>query len=194
MPGRSTTSKVAAPKKPAAKKKTGARPTPAQEARFWALIEDAWATQSAKANKQRKALATRDPDADDEPDAALVDEALEAVIEQLEATLRKMDQASLVAFDLVLERKLYDIDRQEIQEVTDGSDDGFLYCRGYIVALGQAFYDAVNENPAVALVDAECSEMCYLASHIHEQRFGGWPDTGSGISRESCSNSSGWRE
>ncbi len=44
-----------------------------------------------------------------------------------------------MAFDRMLERKLplYNVDRQEIQEVTDGSDDGFLYARGFIVALGE---------------------------------------------------------
>jgi hypothetical protein len=34
----------------------------------------------------------------------------------------------------VLERTLYDIDRADIQAVTDGSDDGFLYARGFVVA------------------------------------------------------------
>ncbi|MET8089612.1 hypothetical protein [Micromonospora sp. NPDC005220] len=50
--------------------------------------------------------------------------------------------------DPVVERKLHDIDREDIHEVTDGSDDGFLYARGFIVALGRAYYEAVRTRPA----------------------------------------------
>ncbi|NYF54811.1 hypothetical protein HDA35_000642 [Micromonospora purpureochromogenes] len=61
----------------------------------------------------------------------------------------------------MVERKLHDIDREDVHEVTDGSDDGFLYCRGWIVALGRAFYEAVRADPAMAVLDADCEEMCY---------------------------------
>jgi hypothetical protein len=40
--------------------------------------------------------------------------------------------------------------------------------------------------------DAECEEMCYFFAHLYRERFGDFPDTGSGISRESCSNQAGW--
>ena len=93
-------------------------------------------------------------------------------------------------FDRILERKLYDIDRAEIQEHTDGSDDGFLYCRGFIVAAGAGYYDAVNADPSVAIMDLECEEMCFLSWHLYREKFGEMPD--SGISRESGSNKAGW--
>ena len=96
--------------------------------------------------------------------------------------------------DRVLERKLYDIDRADVQAVTDGSDDGFLYARGFIVILGKAFYDAVHANAEMAISDAEWEPMCYLPAHVHNDRFGDFPETGSGISRESCSNRAGWAE
>jgi hypothetical protein len=44
----------------------------------------------------------------------------------------------------------------------------------------------------VAVPDAECEEMCYFFAHLHRERFGEFPETGSGISRESCSNATGW--
>ena len=187
--------KHAAPAKKATKPKA-ALPTPEEEVRFWSLIEDAWATQSAEVNASRKALATRDPNGEDEPDTGSVDEALEAVVDSLRAAFANEDfpREELVAMDRVLERKLYDIDRAAIQEVTDGSDDGFLYARGFIVALGKAFYDSVLANPEIAICDAECEDMCYLPAHVHEERFGAWPETGSDISRESCSNQAGWAE
>jgi hypothetical protein len=184
-------------KKPAKKATKQAKPrellpTAEEETRFWSLIEDAWATQSAEVNAARKALAARDED--DDPELEAIDAALEGVLASLRAAFANEDfpQEELVAMDRVLERKLYNIDRQEIQEVTDGSDDGFLYARGFIVALGKAFYDAVDANPAVAICDAECEEMCYLPAHVHEERFGDWPKTGANISRESCSNRAGW--
>jgi len=196
-----TTTKTAA-EKPAGKavkapeKNRDALPTTEEEARFWSLIEDAWATQSADANAARKALAKRDDDDDDEPDIEVLEEALDGMLGSLRAVFTNEDfpQKELVAMDRVLERKLYAIDTQAIQEVTDGSDDGFLYARGFIVAMGKTFYQAVLANPEVAICDAECEELCYLPAHCHEERFGVWPETGSDISRESCSNGAGWPE
>jgi hypothetical protein len=69
---------------------------------------------------------------------------------------RALPGDELTSLDRVLERKLYDIDRTDIQAVTDGSDDGFLYARGFIVAMGRDFYDAVVGDPQVAVLDAEC--------------------------------------
>lgn len=159
---------------------------------FWALVEEAWRSRGAAANDVRRALATRDSDEDD-IDTQGVDDALGDVIAYLTERFNAMPQDELVAMDRVLERKLYDIDRQEIQEATDGSDDGFLYARGYIVILGKEFYEAVNANPAKAIMGAECEDVCYLPAHIHANRFGGdFPKHDDGISRESCSNRAGW--
>jgi hypothetical protein len=66
-------------------------PTSAEEARFWSLIEDAWATQSKRANKLRKALATRDLDDDEEPDLEAIEEALEGVLASLRAVYSSND-------------------------------------------------------------------------------------------------------
>jgi len=73
----------------------------------------------------------------------------------------------LASLDRVLERRLYSIDRADIQAVTDGSDDGFLYARGFIVAMGRDFYDAVACNPHLAVMDAEFEEMCYFFAHMY---------------------------
>jgi hypothetical protein len=191
--------KTVAPKKQQKKAKPKAPPKPAgilptaeEEARFWSLIEDAWATQSAETNAARLGLATRDPGHHGED----VEAALDGVEQALRAVFSNEDfpQEELVAMDRVLERKLYDIDRADIQAVTDGSDDGFLYARGFIVALGKVFYEAVLANPAIAICDAELEAMCYLPAQVHSERFGDYPKTGSGISRESCSNREGWAD
>ena len=168
----------------------GRIPTVSEETRFWELVESAWAACGPEAGRARRALL--------EPGAATGDGgcALESWTDQFLAELRQqcadLSSAELTALDRVVERKLHTLDRAEIHEHTDGSDDGFLYCRGFIVAAGREFYDAVDAHPATAVMDAECEAMCYFFAHLHNERFGSFPDTGSGISRETGSNPAGW--
>ncbi|MET8152789.1 DUF4240 domain-containing protein [Actinoplanes sp. NPDC049668] len=171
----------------------GRVPTSAEEGRLWELVESAWAACGPEAAAVRRALVGRDPAADDDnDDIYLLDAWLERFLTQLQRLSADLSRAELTDLDRVVERKLYDLDRREIQEQTDGSDDGFLYARGFIVAAGRDFYDAVNADPAMAVMEAECETMCYFFAHLHEERFGGFPDTGSDISRESCRNPDGW--
>jgi hypothetical protein len=156
------------------------------ERRFWSLIEAAWQSVGGKVKDRQKLVEGKLPD---EKAEALV-EALEEVVPALRERLDQLPAEELLAFDRILERKLYDIDRQDVQEHTDGSDDGFLYARGFIVAAGEGYYDAVNGKPAIALMDLECEEMCYLPWHLYREKFGEVP--ASGICRESCSNKAQW--
>jgi Protein of unknown function (DUF4240) len=156
------------------------------DTRFWALIETAWQVVGGKAMARQKLAEGKLS----EEKAEDLLESLEEVIPALRVQLDLLSAAELLAFDQILERKLYDIDRAEIQEHTDGSDDGFLYARGFIVAAGRGYYDAVNAKPSVALMDLECEEMCYLSLHLHEEKYSDVPQ--SGISRESCSNKTSW--
>jgi hypothetical protein len=114
----------------------------------------------------------------------------EEVVPDLWEQLDTLSADELLAFDRILEQKLYDIDRADIHERTDGSDDGFLYCRGFIVGMGRAYYAAVWAEPDLAVTDAECEAMCYLSWHLHYDKFGEVPP--SGISRETQSNAAGW--
>ncbi|ONH21903.1 DUF4240 domain-containing protein [Pseudofrankia asymbiotica] len=170
----------------------GILPTAAEEARFWALIETAWTSLGPEPLALRRALIERDPNDDELADRYAIDDCLDPFLDALRGLSEALSSEDLVALDRVLERRLHGIDRADIHEVTDGSDDGFLYCRGYIVALGRAFYDAVTTNPTMAILDAECEAMCYFFAHLHRERFGTWTDTGSGISRETGDNVAGW--
>ncbi|MEV0677663.1 DUF4240 domain-containing protein [Actinosynnema sp. NPDC050436] len=162
------------------------------EARFWALLEDAWAGVGPEANGARAALAKRAPEEDAFDAAAELEEHLDAVLTALRRATEGLSSEELTALDRVVERKLHDIDRQDVHEVTDGSDDGFLYARGFIVALGREFYEAVSRDPRVAVPDAECEALCYFFAHLHADLYGGFPGTGSGISRETATNAAGW--
>ncbi|MEU8813547.1 DUF4240 domain-containing protein [Actinoplanes sp. NPDC048796] len=161
----------------------------AEETRFWQLLESAWAACGPDAARARQALLTRATPADDYALLAWLDEFL-AHLRSLSAGF---SSAELAALDRVAERLMFRIDREEIHEHTDGSDDGFLYCRGFILAAGRDFYEAVDADPTKAIVDAECESMPYFFAHLHNERFGDFPDTGSGISRESASNPDGWQ-
>src|SRR6266849_6378106 len=99
------------------------------ESQFWSMIESAWGSVGGK-TKIRQKLA--EGKLSEEKAEALL-EALEEVIPALRAQLDQLSVAELLAFDRILERKLFDIDRAEVQEHTEGSDDGFLYARGFIV-------------------------------------------------------------
>lgn len=163
-------------------------PTAADESRFWSMIESAWERVGDEPSARRKALIERESDSE----AYALEEYLDPFLDNLRALSEGLSSAELTDLDRVLERKLYDIDRADIQEITDGSDDGFLYCRGFIVAMGHEFYEAVNADPTVAIVDAECESMCYFFTHLHDKRFDDWLNTESGISRESGSNQACW--
>ncbi|MFE9657413.1 DUF4240 domain-containing protein [Micromonospora sp. NPDC006431] len=172
-------------------------PTAEEESRFWALVEEAWARLGPEPAVLRRALLDRDP-ADDDVEGGdglyAIDRWLDPFLGELRELCAGLSGPELVDLDRVVERKLYDIDRADIHEVTDGSDDGFLYARGFIVAMGRQFYEAVQANPAMAVLDADCEGLCYLFAHLYEECFGAWPETGSGISRESVCNLAGWPE
>jgi len=61
-----------------------------------------------------------------------------------------------------------------------------------LLAPHREFCDAVTGDPEMAVPYAECEEMCYFFADLYRERFGEFPETGSGISRESCSNATGW--
>jgi hypothetical protein len=164
-------------------------PSTEDEARFWALLEAAWARCMPEADRARQALAK--PGNSLAAGLAAIEPTLAVFLDHLVGLSRRLPAAEVVNLDRVLERKLYDIDRADIQRVTDGSDDGFLYARGFIVAMGRRFYNAVASNPDLAVPDAECEEMCYFFAHLYRERFGEFPATDSGISRETGSNPAG---
>ena len=159
------------------------------ESRFWQIIDAAWETSAALMQHRESALRTiTDPDwkGNHEPFIEDEDELLDGIRKQLD--LLSADE--LLEFDRILERKLYDIDREDIHEYTDGSDDGFLYCRGYIVAIGKTYYDAVNSDPTNATFDCECESFTYISANMYEEKFGELPS--SGICRETQSNLDFW--
>jgi hypothetical protein len=156
------------------------------DSRFWSLIEAAWPDTEQATMLRQRAFAGELEDSDD------LYTVQKQMLANLEDALNRLNATDLLAFDRTLEQRLYDIDREDVQEYTDGSDDGFLYCRGFIVSMGRAYYDLVSTEPSRALMDLEFEEICYLPHRLYEERFGPMPP--SNISRETGSNRDGWRQ
>jgi hypothetical protein len=160
---------------------------PMDDKRFWSVLEDAW-----KAAPKEAKLRPTGGKAPSEDALEKVDDALEErVLPALRKALAALPADDLAGFDRTLEKKLYDLDRADVQEHTDGSDDGFLYARGFIVAMGRPYYDAVMAKPSAAIMDMECESISYLPRQLYEERHGKLPK--SGISRETGSNKAGWK-
>jgi hypothetical protein len=165
-------------------------PTAEDESRLWAMVEAAWARRGPEVSRARHALAARATRS--VADISIVGDALTVFLLMLTWQCRGLTGDELIGLDRVVERKLYDIDQAAIQAITGGSDDGFLYARGFTIAMGRDFYHAVACDPQIAVPGSECERMCYFFAHLHRIRFGQFPYTGSGISRESGSNPAGW--
>ncbi len=157
------------------------------EARFWSMIESAWRRAGGHARARRRLSKGTLPE---EEVQALGEHALDEVVPRLQESLDRLTERELLKFDRILERKLHDIDRADIHEHTDGSDDGFLYSRGFIVAAGRTYYEAVSAKPSLAMMDIECEDICYLPARIYQEKFGEMP--ASGISRETGSSKDAW--
>jgi hypothetical protein len=165
-------------------------PTEDDEQGFWSLLDRAWKLVGPQPQVLRRRLAARHATGDD-VDLDEIDQWLPSFLDNLTTLCTDLSAAQLTDLDRVLERTVYDIDRSDIHDVTDGSDDGFLYCRGFIVATGRDFYPAVLAHPTVAILDAECGPMWNFFATLHYRRFGSRAQTGSGSSRESVSNPAG---
>jgi Protein of unknown function (DUF4240) len=160
------------------------------EQKFWEIIEMSW-TDSPKLDKQRaKALKSNNEELLEELSGELED----TILENYSKRLVSLEKDDLTNFIHILEERLYHIDRQEIQEYTDGSDDGFLYCRCFVIGMGQHYYNMVDKDPSKATMDLEAELFGFAAYGIYEEKFGEEFDRSSIHSIESCSNKNGWKQ
>lgn len=137
---------------------------------FWLSIEEAWAA-APEAAEARATLSNPETSPEDRMQAATeLDNHSRAMLDSLRETLNGYSSPRLAAWDGFMARLLYNIDREEVHEALDGSDDGFLYARGFVVGAGKKYYELVDKTPSLAVMDAEQESICYIACHIHDQR------------------------
>lgn len=155
---------------------------------FWQIIESAW-TDFPSLNQQRlQAVEDNDEEALQELSEALENE----VFDSFKHKIRELNQENLTKFIHILEEKIYNIDRAEIQEYTDGSDDGFLYCRCFILAMGQAYYDMIDNSPEKASMDLEAESFVFSIYKVYEEKYGEAFDLYATHCMETGSNHKGW--
>ena len=166
------------------------------ENKFWHLIESAWELQ--KTDNQLR-LEVIKLGSEEKKLIAIKEIMNEKVVPSLDDILENLSKNDLVSFDRILEEKLFKIDREDVHYYLEGSDDGFLYNRGFIVGMGKDFYKKIDSNPFEAtrdnffwyFVGLECQSMCFIARDIYRETYGKeMPKTN--ISRESLSNREGW--
>lgn len=160
------------------------------EQRFWEIIELSWADSPKLEKKRAKALKSNDEEILEE----LSEELEDTILENYNKRLLALSKDDFTKFIHILEERLYNIDREKIQEYTDGSDDGFLYCRCFIVGMGQEYYNRIDKDPSNATMDLEAESFGFSAYQQYEEKFGEEFDRYSVHSIESCSNKNGWQQ
>jgi hypothetical protein len=131
--------------------------------------------------------------------AALAQGSESKALEPLARNLRALPPAELFAFQDHLAQALYDLDGAQFAERAGDSgrsDDGFLYCRCYVVAQGQAHYEQVLSSPTLMPQSDEwCESLLYVAKDAWAAHTGqeasSWPHL-TGVSYETGSNSEQW--
>ncbi len=155
---------------------------------FWEIIESAWAASPKLDKKRVTALKTNDEELLQE----LSEELQETILENYTKLLSTLSKDDLTKFIHTLEERLYKIDREEIHEYTDGSDDGFLYCRCFVLGMGENYYNMVDKDPSKATMDLEAESFGFSAYEVYKEKFGEEFDRNSLHCIESCSNKNGW--
>jgi hypothetical protein len=160
------------------------------EQHFWELIETSWAVSPELNESRSKALQTNNEEDLEKLSVQLGD----TILENYRQKLFLLDQENLTKYIHILEEKLYKIDREEIHEYTDGSDDGFLYCRCFIIGMGKEYYKMVDKNPAKATPDLEAEDFGFLAYKVYQEKFGEEFERNSVHCIESGSNTDDWKD
>lgn len=159
------------------------------EQKFWEIIESSWADSPKLDKKRAKALKSNDEELLQE----LSEELEDTICENYNKRLLMLDKDDFTKFIHILEERLYNIDREEIHEYTDGSDDGFLYCRCFILGMGEQYYNMVDKNPSKAIMDLEAELFGVSAYGIYEEKFGEEFDRNTIHCIETCSNENYWK-
>ena len=121
----------------------------------------------------------------------------ESALEGLQAALASAPLADIEGFEEMLAQKLYALDGQRFADAageSGDSDDGFLYARCFVVATGQARYEAVLRDPSEmpASIDDWCEGLLYVAQQAYEQATGKPWSFDASVSYETGSNEALW--
>ncbi|RAJ83475.1 uncharacterized protein DUF4240 [Chitinophaga dinghuensis] len=138
------------------------------EQQFWALIDASWKDIPGADKMRQTGIRTNEPELIFELSELLSVEIASCI----KTRLLDLEKADLVRFIRILEAKLHQINREEIHFYTDGSDEGFLYCRAFIVGMGEAYFNLIDRHPAYATCDAEAEIISFIGYAAYSDNFG----------------------
>lgn len=156
---------------------------------FWLVIEKSWQDSPDLLKKRAIALETNDEEVLEDLSEVLSNE----IFENYQKRLFLLNKQELTDYIHILEEKLFNIDREEVQKFTDGSDDGFLYCRCFILGMGEEYYNMIDKEPAKATMDLEAEVFGFVGYKVFEEKFGEEFERNTAYCIESCSNINGWK-
>lgn len=136
---------------------------------FWQTIENIWESTPEMNTKRLEVLETNEEDLIMELSGEMCQELF---LSNFKAELSRLTKEAITEFIHTLEERLYHMDREEIHEYTDGSEDGFLYCRCFIVGMGKEYYEKIDKTPSLATMDAEAELAGFEAYMIYKDLFG----------------------
>jgi hypothetical protein len=148
------------------------------ESRFWSLIEQAW--RESEWDKKLRRL---------HPPAILTEESAEVLEQELEdevvpalvELLQTLPDDELREFDTLQRRFENALDREDVYELLQGSDDGFLYRRAFVIGMGRRYFDALLTDPESAAdeegywPEPEPESFLGVARVAYTGRHGDWP-------------------
>ncbi|WP_295121404.1 DUF4240 domain-containing protein [uncultured Chitinophaga sp.] len=157
---------------------------------FWQIIESAWKEKPEALALRAKALAENDV----EDIITLGDVVADDIADSLTEKLYEVEKEELEGFILNMEERLYHIDRRDIQARTEGAADGFIYCRCFIVGMGEEYYNKADKDPSILFSDIEAEGIGYLAYGVYADRYDEDFERNSIHSIETKSNKAGWKK
>jgi hypothetical protein len=159
------------------------------EQKFWDLIESSWKSIPMLNKLRKEAVKTNDASLFEGLSFGLDDDVVEALEEKLQA----LEKDDLIRFIHIMEEKLFRLDREEIHAYTDGTEEGFLHCRGFIIGMGEKYYKLIDKKPDKAARDIEAPSVCFIGYEVYKARFKRDFKRNTVFSTVSGSNPDGWR-
>ncbi len=129
--------------------------------------------------------------------AALEEGDEEGALAALIARLSSLPEQEIFAFEENMAQSLYALDTRRHAVQSDGSDEGFLACRCYVVARGKAYFEGVlaESGKMPKADDAGCESLLYVASGAWALATGNNEDDwafNASVNFETGSNASQW--
>lgn len=88
-----------------------------------------------------------------------------------ETRLAELPMDDLLQFTELHRVNLFTIDRFDIGKYLGGSDDGFLYSRGFVIGLGKESYCRINDNPRLGTLGLESEGFAYMPFTIFSMKY-----------------------